>query len=54
MAPVQNSGATRDGAVWRPIAQLGYNTIGDLWTPNYNKPAVDAMYAITEGMLSHV
>lgn len=46
----KGSGAKLNGAVWRPSAPLGYNTIGDLWTSSYNRPANDAMYAIKQGM----
>lgn len=44
----RGSGASMDGSVWRPIAPLGYGTIGDIWMPNYNKPATDSMYAIID------
>lgn len=37
-----------DGAVWHPSAPLGFNSVGDLWSRGYDRPALDAMYVVTE------
>ncbi|KAK1507832.1 uncharacterized protein CCOS01_16138 [Colletotrichum costaricense] len=47
------SGATNNGAVWRPVAPAGYVALGDVGNTNYGKPSLDKMWCVREDLVGY-
>lgn len=44
----KGTGASMDGAVWRPSAPDGYEAVSDLWNRGYGKPDPSSVYVIAK------
>lgn len=45
------SGASRDGAVWRPVCRTGYSALGDVATADHGKPPLEEVVCVRSSSL---